>query len=154
MNEKLDKDVFEVHMKNIYSLLEKLTDNTTKLFEKQDEMNVTLAKNTVVVREHHIRSTRLEEVQEQMLLTIQNINHEIRIMKIEMKDLDKEMVKVNSHLKPIQDHVGKVNTGFQFFSNLPKIIKWVAILIVSISAIMGVINGTAQISDLVKFMMK
>lgn len=146
-NNRIDKEVFEVHITNMYKQLENLNDTISKLYDRQDQMNVTLAKNTVVVKEHHIRSTRLEEVQEQMLLTIQKINNELL-------NVQREVHSIETDIKPIKKHVSAVKRTFEFLGNLPKGIKWLATVAVGSIFVIGVIKGTIQLGDILKVLLK
>jgi t-SNARE complex subunit (syntaxin) len=141
MSDELSKQLFELHIKSINTSIEKMDNSIIKIFERQDQMNVTLAKNTVVVREHHLRSTRLENITEEMLQTIQNISTELSKVKLEVKRLDNDV-------KPIKEHVGNLDKSVTFITNLPKAVKLIGGLILAVVFIVGLVNGTATLGDL------
>jgi hypothetical protein len=153
-DDKIDKEVFDVHMKNITKGLDVLHDKTTKLFESQSKMNAILAKNTVTVKEHHIRSTRLEEIQVEMLKTIEKVNSEMKLTQREIEIVDNKVGEIQTSLEPIEEHVESMNKGFVLFTKIPSFIKWALGLIVGGSILLGLLNGSTQIGDILSFIVK
>jgi uncharacterized membrane-anchored protein YhcB (DUF1043 family) len=73
-DDKISKELFELHMKNANASFNRIEANVVKLFERQDDMNVTLARNTQTVQEHHARSTRLEGVVEELVKQLSQVS--------------------------------------------------------------------------------
>lgn len=100
---------------------EKLFDRQDQLFKRQDDMNQTLTKNTIVVEEHHIRSTRLENIVESMTTALNTLTNKISLM-------DKDAETIKDELIPINEHVTKVNNILFFWKNSPQVIKAISSL--------------------------
>lgn len=143
MSSNIDKEMFELYMSGIQTSLNKLDDNVIKLFERQSEMNITLAKNTVTVTQHHARSTRLENVQEKMIASIQEIH-------LNLADLKNDVIRIDRDVMPIKAHVTKLEKSMMFFMNLPKSIKFMLIFLIVLFVLVGIINGTITIQEMIK----
>lgn len=126
-DKNVDREVFEVHMKNLYKRLDEQSSLTTKLFQKQDEMNTVLTKNTVVVNQHHQRSTNLESVVEKVVETLEKISVRLGLVESELKT-------VESELKPIKVHVSSVSKIVAFLFGLPAVVKFVGATFTTILA--------------------
>jgi hypothetical protein len=81
-----------------YKLLEKLLDKQEKLSEKQEDMNIILAENTVILKEHERRSLANEEA----------------------------VILIREEIKPIQKHVDSVHTGLKLMGAVSIIISILA----------------------------
>lgn len=77
-----------------YKLLEKLLDKQEKLSDKQEIMNVILAENTVILKEHERRSLANEQAVE----------------------------LIREEIKPIQKHVDSVHTALKLLGALSVLI--------------------------------
>lgn len=142
---EVNKELFEAHMKTIHKTLERLDSNVAKLFERQDEMNVTLAKNTVTVKEHHMRSVRLEEIQDETIASLRRVADEVKTIELAVKDIEEDF-------EPVKAHVTKLDKSISFILDLPKSIKFVFFFITLFLVIIGLYNGTTTLGQIFKML--
>jgi t-SNARE complex subunit (syntaxin) len=139
MSNQVDKEVFELHMENINKNISKLYNLVEKLFEKQEDMNVTLTKNTVVVNEHHQRSTKLEGV-------VASLTDKLQSIEARVKSLDNEVKHIDGDIKPIKVHVEKMNRLTGFLDGVPFTIKMIVALFTIASSIFGIIQVIKELN--------
>ena len=84
--------------------------------DELSEMKVTLAENTVIMKEHHKRSTRLETIVEAMKKPLEAITTKVLA-------LDKDIVAIGAVMKPVTSHVEKIDKILIRFSAVPMIMK-------------------------------
>lgn len=126
----IDEKLLNLHFENINSSLNRVEGNVGKLFERQDKMNIILAKNTTVMTQHHERSTKLEVIQEKANETLEKAIAKLTIVEHDLKALEKEV-------EPVKNHVEKINKTVFFLEGIPTSIKVIASIVVAVSSVLG-----------------
>lgn len=130
MNQGIDKSMFELHMRNMQESMSRVNDSITKLFERQDEMNVVLTKNTVIMEEHHRKSGLIEIEQADLRALIATANTDAAKMEKSIESIEKD-------LKPIKTHVASVSNTMAFLSGIPMSIRVVGSIVIAVTSIIG-----------------
>ena len=136
----VNKEVFEHNMKTIHKSLDRLTKLVEKLFDKQDEMNTVLTKNTVVVKEHHLRSNRLEHISE-------TISKQVVAMG---KQLTETIVKVSelySDIQPIKTHVSEIDKTVGVIKGIPTVLKVILTVLMIATSSIGLFTIVKDIAN-------
>jgi chromosome segregation ATPase len=138
-DEKLSKDVFEAHMTQIHKNMDAMNNNIVKLFERQDDMNVVLTKNTVVVKEHHARSNRFETVVEEISERFVELGNQFIELKTEVRS---NISDLEDDIEPIKNHVSQVSDFFGFIRTMPKFLKTIVLILTIASSSIGIFTIT------------
>jgi len=104
----VQKDLFQAHIDFLNISIEEIKAQLEKVLIKIEQNDRTLLRNTIIVDEHHKRSTYLEAQQESILRTLKIISEKIR-------QLDEDVKDVNFDFKSIKNHVNEVNKLTKFF---------------------------------------
>lgn len=144
----------KMYMDNLNTSINKLDSNIGRLYEKQDKMNTILAQNTITVKEHHLRSNRMEEVQKELVATLQDVSHSISTLQLKVNEIESNVENIDSDIEPVKQHVEKLNNDIGFLTNLPKSAKFIGALIAAFMVISGIANGTSTVQDLLQLFMK
>lgn len=118
-------------LNDVFRNIGRVEDQLGLLFNKLDELVVATVKNTVILKEHHVRSTRLEGVVED----ISTMNNNVRV---EVAKLHIEIAEIHADMKPIKSHVHSLGWVLAFTKWTPKVIKITLSLVTIMSASVGV----------------
>jgi len=126
-----EEALIEVHMDHINNRLDKFDNLFSKLFDRQDEFSRILERNTVIVDEHHKRSTNLETI-------VNSIKSALEALANKFTLLENDVNKIEADVEPIKAHVKNVDVVFHIWSSVPKVMKFIVLLLTLISSCYGI----------------
>lgn len=111
-----DKDM----MLKLFDLVESVNETLAKVNDEVTSLKVNMGKNNVVLKQHHSRSTHLEGIVETVQSALAELTRKITSINTNVKNVDND-------LKPIKEHVKKVDKYITIASGIPlffKLIFW------------------------------
>ena len=130
----VDREVFDVHMKNIESNLTNLHRLVEKLFEKQEDMNVVLTNNTTIVNQHHARSNKLEKEFGNLSEVLSRLSECVARLEDKIKTVDDDLI-------PVKNHVTKINKTLSVYEGIPLAFKIVAGIVAFSLSMFGLVSA-------------
>ncbi len=125
MTDKEQNQYLEIQFKQIFDKLNRFDHQFNKVFDRMDKQNGVLQRNTVVVEEHHKRSTTLENMMAQhekaineITISLQKLNSRLDLHVLAQENYEKS----NERYK---EKVDKLDNITVFFSGLPTFFKLV-----------------------------
>lgn len=143
----MDKTVLEIHLESIQRNQKEMNDSIVKLFEKAEEMNLELKENTIVLKQHHRRSTKLEEIQLDFGEQMQNFSDNMKLLSGKLKRLDETV-------KPIKAHVDSMDVTISWIKTIPTGVKIASGIVIFITGLFGIYHGSFELVQLVVKLLK
>jgi len=105
---------------DVFHQLDTMNSTISKVFDRLDKMLVITVKNTTILKEHHARSTGLEDISKSMNDQIQQTTLEV--------------ARIHADIKPIKQHVKNMRWLAILLEATPMIMKITASIVTIISA--------------------
>lgn len=140
MADKDQNSYLEIQFKQIFDKLGRVDVQLGKVFDRMDKQNGVLQRNTVVVEEHHKRSTTLENMMGQhekaiheIVVSLQKLNSRLDLHELGQENSEKEN-------KKYKEKVDKLDGITVFFGGIPFLVKLAVGLLTTITLSFGVIK--------------
>ena len=116
--------LLEIQFKQIFDKLKSNEELINKIFERLDNMNSILQRNTVVVEEHHKRSTTLENMMASHEKVLHELAMSIQKLNSRMDVFDNQLQRTNNDIRPLKNKVENLGRFALFIDGIPSVITF------------------------------
>ena len=117
-------------IERIDSRVEKIDSKIDKIKETQSEQGVVQAQNTIILRQHEQRSTKLEDWVSKIHGAHVSMEDKINSFGFEISDIKKSELSVTNHIHKINSYLG-------IFKSVPVMLKFSLLLLAFVSGVYG-----------------
>ena len=150
MSDTVDKDLFVLHMETLQKTMDRFDKNFQDVYSEIGSLKQELAQNTVVLKQHHQRSTQFENVHEEQIKAMQEFGETMAAMKCQLDTLKTSNKDLKNAVEPLQKKVDKMDKSQTFLAGIPANIKYWIFGVVAVATLIGIFTGQVTISDLVR----
>ncbi len=120
----------ENDIKLVLTLVQRLEDKIDKVQETQTEQGIIQAENTVILRQHEQRSTKLEDWVSKIYGIYLALEQQVKEVVVKVNTIEESEATVTTH-------INKINSYLSVFKAVPKILKFVLLVGGVVSTIYG-----------------
>lgn len=114
-------------MVKLFGLVENVNSNVISVNKEITELKVNVAENNVILEQHHARSTHLEGIVDVVRESMNELTNKTVAINTNVKNIDND-------LRPIKQHVKKVNRYITLVNGIPLVFKFIISLFVLTSS--------------------